>query len=56
MNFAEHLNISSLAQDNWDLNAKKFLLIGLVSSKIAKCLLTKSDLSIDSYSEIKDNA
>lgn len=54
MNFAEHLNVSSLAQEGY-LNAKKFLLFGQVSYKMAKCLLIESDLSIDSYSEIKYN-
>lgn len=35
MNFAEHLNVTLLAQEDWDLNAKKFLLIGQVSYKMA---------------------
>lgn len=43
MNFAEHLNVSSLAQENCILNAKKFILIGQVSYKMAKCLLIESD-------------
>jgi len=51
MNFAEHLNVSSLAQEYSDLNAKKSLLIGRAPYKMAKCLLIESDLSIESFSE-----
>lgn len=44
-----------LAQEDWNVNVNKFLLIGQVSCKMVQYLLIESDLNTDSFSEIKDN-